>query len=62
MPVHAATRSGGYSLGAFGELPCSDRVLIEVGAVFEALGEDDVHHAKRERRVGAGMDGDVPVG
>jgi hypothetical protein len=36
--------------------PASDVVLI-----VEVVADDDVHHAKRERGVGAGIDGDVPV-
>jgi hypothetical protein len=35
---------------------------VDVGAVFKPFVEDDVHHAEGERRVGAGADGDVPVG
>ena len=63
MPVqHPATRSGVYSLARSCKLLCAHGVLIDVGAVFEAFGEDDMHHAKRERGVGPGMNGDVPVG
>ena len=36
--------------------PAGDVILVE-----EPVADDDVHHAKRERRVGAGVDGDVPV-
>ena len=48
--------------GALGELLRANGVLVDIGAVFETFGEDDVHHAERERGVGAGMNGDVPVG
>jgi hypothetical protein len=34
----------------------------DVRAVFQALAQDHVHHAQRERGVGARADGDVPVG
>jgi hypothetical protein len=33
-----------------------------VGSVFEAFAQDDVHHAERQGAVGARADGDVPVG
>ena len=36
--------------------------FVDVGAVFKAFVEDDVHHAEGESGVGAGADGDVPVG
>ena len=36
--------------------------VVNVGAVFKALVEDDVHHAEGEGGVGTGADGDVPVG
>ncbi len=35
---------------------------VDVGAIFKAFVEDDVHHAQGQRGVGAGADGDVPVG
>ena len=43
-----------YSRDALFEFLYAEGVLIDVGAVFEAFGEDDVHHAERERGVGPG--------
>jgi hypothetical protein len=34
----------------------------DVGGVFKAFAEDDVHHREREQAVGAGADGEVFVG
>ena len=36
-------------------------VLLHVGAVFELLRKDDVHHAQHQGRVRAGVNGQVPV-
>ena len=36
--------------------------LVDIGAVFQALIQDDVHQAQRQRGIRAGADGDMPVG
>ena len=47
---------------ALGELVEAVGHGVDVGAVFEAFAQDDVHHAEGEGDVGAGANGDVPVG
>ena len=53
---------GGVFAGALGETVEAVGHFVDVGAVFKAFVEDDVHHAEGEGGVGAGTDGDVPVG
>ena len=62
MPVQRATRSGGYSCTrarswSNPKVCCGDVVGVE-----QVLADDDVHHAEGERDVGAGIDGQIPVG
>ena len=40
----------------------ADGVFLDVIMVDQILGDDDVDHAERQRGVGAGLDGQVPVG
>ncbi len=47
---------------ALGQALEAMRHFRDVGAVFEALVEDHVHHAEGQRRIRSGTDGDVPVG
>ena len=47
---------------ACSELVVPDRVALDVVLVDEAFGNDDVHHAERERRIGAHARAHVPVG
>ena len=45
-----------------GELGKAVGHCVDVSAVFKAFAQDDVHHAKGEGDVGAGANGDVPIG
>ena len=40
----------------------ADGVFFDIVVVDEILGDDDVDHAERQGGVGAGLDGEVPVG
>jgi len=47
--------------GARLQLLEAERVFLHVIVIDQPLGDDDVHHAQRERAVGARLDGHVPV-
>ena len=53
-PVICATRSGGYSASALGQLVEADGVVAHVGLVHEPVADDDVRHPEGERGVGPG--------
>ncbi len=62
---HAGPRCnafGGVLAGACGQLIEAVCHFVNVGAVFKAFIENHVHHAESERRIGAGPDGDMPIG
>ena len=60
MPQVRAAHSGGYSSSTRSfELLEAQRVARDVVAVEQALGDQHVHHAERERAVGAGQQRDV---
>ena len=44
------------------QLVIADRVLFDIIVIDQILGDDHVYHAERQGGIGAGLDGDVPVG
>ena len=56
---HAARREAGR---AGFQVLVADGVFPDIVVVDEILGDDDVDHAERQGGVGAGLDGEMPVG
>ena len=44
------------------QLVIADRVLLDIIVIDQIFGDDHVDHAERQSGIGAGLDGDVPVG
>ena len=62
IPVHCATRSGVYSGKPLLQFVEAVGITRDVVGIVQAFAHNDMHQSERQRDVGAGIDGDMPIG